>query len=510
MTISPLFNLRRVIPRWRDSKTTLLTGELISTFRPLPQKISGIDLFPEKLHLWRTQGGIENAAEVVSAAVSQEFYNEAIDAAEYILGEGTKTTQTVLSIAKQVLIKSGKEVRETLDLSQSYIGDREKLYKRIHDIRKLLNDYPRNALMWADLSLAYVALGQLQQSRDGMVRAIILAPNNRFILRSATRLFVHLDEPDTAHNLLFSNEVTKFDPWLIAAEIATASVAEINPRLVRQGKDILERKKFAHYHIAELASALATLELNSGSFRNARKLFQLSLIEPTENTVAQSVWVKKDIPTLETNVALGKTPRIYEAQALDALFNLNWSKAMEASQLWLADEAFSSRPAELGSYAASLGLENYTKAEYFARIGLIANPNDLTLLNNLAFALANQDKLSEALAIIQNAPKQFGNPSEEVALIATEGLIDIRKGEVEKGRTFYMNAISLARKAGRIELYALALINFAREMFLANQFTKNEALSIAENASRSTSNQHVHFLLNRLRNMTPKSSSEIS
>lgn len=494
MTITPLFNLRRVIPRWRDAKTTLTTGELLVPQTSSHREISGLDLFQEKLKIWRAQGGIEFAAEVVTAAISQELYDDAIDAAEFLISKND-TKSTVISIAKQVLFRSGKKVVEKTNNLQNTIANHENLYKRIHDLRNLLNDYPRNALMWADLSLNYVLLGQLQQSREVMTRAIILAPNNRFILRSATRLFVHLDEPDTAHDLLINKVITRFDPWLIAAEIATASVANIKPKLVREGKEFLERGKLPPFHLAELASALATLELNAGSLRKARKLFQLSLIEPTENSVAQSVWVKKDLPTLETDIAVNKTPRVFEARALDALFKMKWSEAVEASQLWLTDEAFSSRPAELGSYAASLGLENYFKAECFARDGLVANPNDLTLINNLAYALANQNKLIEALKTINNVSQSFTTSTEGIAIAATKGLINIRMGQIEKGKELYLQAISSAWHTKNIDHYAFASINYAREMLRADNMTKNEALAIAENASSFTSNPHVHFLL---------------
>lgn len=497
MTITPLFSFRRIIPRWRDSKTSLITGELSSPQSSPRRKINGEDLFTQKLETWNSHKEIEYAAEVVSAAISQEKCKDAVDAANYIIAKSEKTTPSVLSIANSVLIRAEGKVLDKVDVPQFYSEDRMNLYKRIHYLRSLLNTYPNNPLMWADLALAYVIVGQLKQSRDTMLIANNLAPDNRFILRSATRLFVHLDEPDLAHDLLVKRDITKSEPWLIAAEIATANVASIKPKFIRQGKEILERKKFSPFHMAELASAIATLELSSGSVRNARKLFQMSLIEPTENSVAQSVWVRKDLPTLEINFALRKTPRDYEAQALNALFNLNWSEAVEASQLWFADEAFSSRPAELGSYAASLGLENFMRAEHFSRIGLIANPDDLTLINNLAYSLANQNKLNDAAKIIQNAPRISNNDAEEIALKATEGLIYIRKGEIEKGKEFYLAAISRAWQTKKLEHYAFASINFAREMLLAGGLTRNDAIALAEKASSYTSHPHVHFLLNR-------------
>jgi tetratricopeptide (TPR) repeat protein len=497
MTITPLFDLRRVIPRWRNSRIALTTGEVFSIFKSKGSKSYGHDQFLEKLNIWHELGQIELAAEVVSAAISQGFVNEGIDAAEFLISQSTYTTPAVLLMAKDVLVRTGRLSSDEEDLFPVLIN-RQKLYSQIHNLRVLLNKYPRNALMWADLSHAYIMLGQLQQSSGAMVKALILAPENRFVLRSATRLFIHLDEPDIAHKILISKDITHHDPWLLAAEIATAAVAGLTPKLVRPGKNILAGGKYSYFHTAELASALATLDLSSGSIRSARKLFQISLIESTDNSVAQSVWAKKEMPTLDIDSAILRTPRVYEARALNALINLDWVQAVEASKKWLADESFSSRPAKLGSFAASVGLENYSLAEELTMAALIANPNDFGLINNLAFALANQGKLKDARKVLDNASKPVPNSQEEIVIKATEGLVCIREGNIIAGKALYLEAISLARKLLRYDLRSMASIYYAREMFLAAQFTKSEALLFAEEACSSYTHPHITWLLNRL------------
>jgi hypothetical protein len=55
-----------------------------------------------------------------------------------------------------------------------------------------------------------------------MMTALQLAPQNRHVLRSAARLFLHVGDPECAHDLVARNDATKNDPWLIAAEIAIA------------------------------------------------------------------------------------------------------------------------------------------------------------------------------------------------------------------------------------------------------------------------------------------------
>lgn len=499
MTTIPLFELRKIIPRWRDSNSALQTGELISSNSKAHQNKVGHELFAEKLLLWRKQGLIEYAAEVVSSAISQGFINEAIDAAEFLISESAKTTPAVIFIANEVLVRTQKKIKGVVNIANLIENNRITIYKRIHRLRRLLIDYPRNALMWTDLSLFYIKIGQFQQSIDAMSAALFLAPDNRFVLRSATRMFIHIGEPDRAHKLLINKPVTRQDPWLLAAEIATAGVANKPPSFVRFGKEILETQKYSTFHTGELASAIATLELSYGSLRKARKLFQSSLFDPTENSVAQSVWAKKQIPFLDTDSVLQTTPRTYEARAMNALRDLNWEEAIQESQLWLADEFFSSRPAEVASFAALIGLENYSLSEELIKAALIANPDDLTLINNLAFSIASQDRAYEARNILDDAINKIEGANDNVPIKATMGLIKIRSGEVDAGKALYLEAISLAQHRSNIEQAALASIYYAREMLLAGMFTKTEAITIAEVAAETCPYPHIIWLLEKVK-----------
>ena len=363
MTIIPIFDVRKIIPRWRNSQVALHTGELYSIPSAVPKKVVAEDLFYEKLQLWRELGKIEYAAEVVSAAISLGTEIEATEAAEFLIANSFQTTPTVRKIAKNV-IKRANGTWSTEEIkAQIEEIDPIDFRKQIHSLKHSVVDYPRNALKWSDLALYYIKLGQLEHSKEAMTVALMLAPENRFILRSAVRMFIHLDDPDQAHKLLVSKSITRQDPWLLAAEIATAGVAKRFPLLVRPAKEILDSGKFSKFHTTELASALGTLELNSSPTKKAKKFFQASLVEPTENSVAQSIWAKKAFPTLDTDSALNNTPCTFEAQAMEALRELDWGQAIEKSKLWLADELFSSRPAEVGSYAALIGMDDYITAE---------------------------------------------------------------------------------------------------------------------------------------------------
>ena len=74
-------------------------------------------------------------------------------------------------------------------------------------------------------------------------------------------MFVHLDDKEHAYNIVAKSGTIVSDPWLIAAEIAIASLVDKSPRFVKQGRRLLESGGHHPRQITELAGALGTLEL---------------------------------------------------------------------------------------------------------------------------------------------------------------------------------------------------------------------------------------------------------
>lgn len=463
MNDTPNENERRIIPRWRNSQTTQKTRE-VSSINEVNKEDEGKNFILAKKENWKIKKSLINAVELVTSAFCQDSNTEAIDAAEFIIAIKENILPAVTEIATKVLISSGRINQQINNNKAEFINNPTELFNRIHVIRNLLSKYPRNALMWADLSQAYTNIGSVDQAIGAMQTAIFLAPDNRFILRSATRLFIHFDIPDRANRLLLSREITIRDPWLLSAEIATATVEGKTSRLIKYGKEIIQNERFRPFHVSELASALGTVELNNGAIKKAKKLFQISLIDPNENSVAQSIWAQRNINSLDISIAFQKTPNIFEALARKAYFDLDWDLLISASKSWLKDEPFSSRPAELGSFAASDGKKDYLLGETFCRNGLIANPLDLSLLNNLAFSLVNQEKIEEAEIEFEKSRNIPTSEPVEIALKATEGLICFRKGDYQKGQELYLDAMRLAEKKHLEDYKNRAAIYYAIEM----------------------------------------------
>jgi len=390
--------------------------------------------------------------------------------------------------------------REVLDVTAV---ERHVLHQRIRLLRQELVESPRNAIVRVDLARIYAILGQQRQAVRAMEIALRAAPTNRFVLRSACRLFVHIDEPDRAHELLQKSDRTRSDPWLMAAEIAAASVAERGALSAKRGRRLLEAASLSPHHLAELASAIATLDLSAGDARKARRWFRQSLADPTENAVAQAGWASQRVSGVEVGRDLIEKARSHEAEALRDYREGRWSEAIKSCEAWLLDEPFSSRPAALGSYLASVAAHDYRLAEQLARRGLTANPDDPLLINNLVVALANQGRVEEAEGEFRRIQTGTAEALLRATLVATEGLLHFRRGAVVQGRDFYRKAMELATGASSRRTLALAAVHLAREELLARSEEALPALQVAVKACEGLEAWEVLEMLEELRRVEP-------
>jgi tetratricopeptide (TPR) repeat protein len=459
---------RNVIPRWRDFRTTIAIGELDTSGEAIQGvEFSEEDALASKIRDWEANKTVPFASDLVSAAFTLGRYEEAADAAAFLLSLDDGVPEAARSLAKRLV--SPEPGGNRLSASEAICDpEPQRVRELIRTLRHRLRDEPRNTVAYVDLARAYTLLDHRSQARRSIEMALKLSPENRFVLRSAARFYIHSGDLDTAHKLLRRAEATKFDPWLLAAEISVASAAEHPARFAKTGLRLLADDAHAPLEVNELASALATLEMESGKSRDARKLFRRALISPTENSVAQIEWASRRIAGLDfvNSADFENVPRIYEARAWEHLGIGEWDKALKNAWNWFYDQPFSSRPADLGSYIASALLGDYRQGAELAKGGLVANPHDPTLLNNLAFCYASSGRVKEAAEVfgridLLNLPAKL-----QVPVTATSGLIAFRSGRVAEGRAKYLKAIELAERGGK-ELQAMAAIYYAREEKLA-------------------------------------------
>lgn len=492
---------RRVIPRLRTFEMTRLLGQLDSLVDPVQHEGRAEELLASKVAAWREFRTFGHASDLVGAALTFGFTNDSVRAAAKLLRHGgDKVSAWARELGQSAIaLERNDAMASTVRLERRV--DDPTLYAQVKTFRSLLRQEPRDPVTWVDLAFSHACLGQRKRAARSMAVAVQLARNNRFVLRSAGRLWIYLDDPERAYQIVAKSDRTIHDPWLLAAEIALGSIASKRPKHVKEARRLLSSDQFGPRHISELASALATVELNSGSLKRARRLFARSLQEPTENSIAQAAWAGRQSRELRLARDYPSGPNAFEAQSWHCYQKEEWRGVIRNSRRWFADQPFSSRPAALGSYVAATALGDYSASKWFARTGLRANPTSVLLLNNLAFSCLMTGDVDEGAQALGRIHRSTLSQNEAIAHTATQGLLALCRGDRRRGRALYADARERAKRmreedGGR--MYALTSLFYALAEAAVSgdegDAVCREALSVAA----KTSDPIVRTLIGRL------------
>lgn len=466
---------RRILPRWRLFATTARLGELD------PQKTKGFhpiefDDGSSLIRRWREERLPGIAAEVLLHAIFTKDRTLALEASMFLEHHRDKNlSRTPLDKLAIAATRTEGEPLEDPWLIQLYQSEE----RNIRDLRQSLRIFPHNAIAWAELALLHARNGAKEKAGRCMKVAVSLAPDDRFVVRSAVRCFSHLRDPEIGFHLINGTERTKEDPWLLAAQIALTQSLDKPQRFTKNAKTMIESGKHSPWDLSELNAAVGSLLHHDGVEKKANKHFRACLHKPTENALCQVIVDQKSAAFQK--LTQEKHPiRNFESETRTYYSDLELEKALVSAKNWLCDEPFSARPALFGSFVASVALEDNEASLKFLIEGLKPNPNSPLLLNNKALSLARLGRTDEAEESIRKArDNTSGDEQTETILTATDGLIHFRKGEVAQGRGKYESAIEQAHKAGRFFQEAMALVFLAREEFDANTDVADQAVQRA-------------------------------
>lgn len=317
-----------------------------------------------------------------------------------------------------------------------------------------------------ELARSYTIAGSNEKARKAILAALQLAPQNRFVLRSAARFFLHIGEADRAHSLLSHAPTIRLDPWILASEIAISDSLGKASKYFKVGRATLEGD-LAPSEITELAAALGSLEAESGNHRIARKFLRRSLERPNENSVAQIRWLNRSVLHDPVDMPKVNPPLLHEANAKTSFYRGEFEQAKIEALNWLEDQPFSSAPAALSSYILADVFLDFEGGKEVAERGLVANQDDTTLLNNLAVCLMELGEMERAESIVNRLTTAERASGLETIYQATRGILAFRKGDLEHGRKLYREAIAAAIKAGDRPLAARAKFHLAIEELIA-------------------------------------------
>ena len=459
---------RKVVPNWRPFQETSYLGELSFCYAP-----SGNYHYPieEYINSWRENRHILFASELLSAAVSNDQLNNDIvkDAASYIIQNKNIANSAQIELAETILESPEIEnVEIGIDKILEKLSQIQDIQIKIKQLKYEINKFPYNPILYVEIARNYIMLGQNDKAILNMNIALHLAPNNRYVTRSAVRMYIHLDDMELAHNVITSNSTFKYDPWLLAPEISLKLMMNKSSNFIKQARNLLNQD-VSPFYITELASSLGTLEYYYGGKRKSRDLFCQSLIMPNDNSLAQAEWAfLKQIPIRIKRETVESVKRNHEAQSLYSYYVGDYNRALEETVDWLSDSPFSEEATLRGSSIAYNFLKKYDIAARILNIGLKAHPGDPVFLNNLAYTLALDNKVDEAqkrMDELQRISRFDMDESTAVCMKATQGLIAYRKGKIEDGRRLYLEAINDSKelKDYREEYNWKAILNYFRE-----------------------------------------------
>lgn len=445
---------RQVIPRWRPFKRTVESRELASLQPGIHENIDS-ELAP----LRQTQlesPSLYNAADLFSALVADGRRDRETQALAGFLANLGDLPTPLRSLIDDVSHEDA-QVRDDDSSESSFYTARS----QVGSSRQALLSGPRNAVRWVDLALAHATLGEDLKAAREIQAALQLSPDSRFVLRAATRFFVHLEDPEHALYVLDRSPRVLHDPWLLAAELSTSQLALGRFRKERAARELLISENLSPNSLSELASELATNEVRSGRDRRARQFFDVALRQPTENAVAQLTALATE-GDLRVDPAVLRISRGYEARAISHSRHGEWVKAAAEGRRWHFDQPFALEPALFTSYAASVGARDYKLAFDSATDGLRAHPDNALLHNNAAFALANLGRTVEARKHLNFVPRADELLHSAIHQ-ATLGLVLFRENDIEAGRLAYDAAVRSMISASHPEVATVATIIWALE-----------------------------------------------
>lgn len=434
---------RNMIPRWRTFGDTMSLNELHASQSHQIPRPKPFESFAKKKLDWQKHQTVGHASDLLSSALIHGKSHEVQDAAEFLLHTDLRALPLVKDLAEKTLQTTPTDPYPFTHVTPLKYDAKH----QIRTLRRFLNNEPKDAIRWVDLSRAFASLGLKSKADQCMTIAVQLQPNNRFVLRSASRLWVHLDSPHKSYYHLSRSNRTKYDPWLMAAEIATTNSMERTSKLMSRAQRVLKEKKFPPFHISELAASVATTEFGHGDTKKSRRFFRQALNDPTENSLAQAVWVSGEFNFLNLDQNLWSRPNIPEAKTRNLFFEKSWEQCLKECVRWQQLEPFSSRPGIFGSFVASAILEDFQLAKDFALTALAANPDRFLLLNNAAFAMIHLNEFKEAEKLIDRIkPSQFDDAQDQTVYLATKGFLQYRTDDAEYGNKLYTQARSLAEE----------------------------------------------------------------
>ena len=446
-----------------------------------PHTINEIELDYEE---FKVNPSVANAADLLSSAFVIERLEIAKHAALF-LEEVPNLHPETRKLVNRVLYGKRKIISDNL----------ENINNDINKIRNKLKLYPKNPLFWIEIARLFTIRGHTRKARNAVNIALTLAPYERYIVRSGFRFFIHNDEFDVAHYYAKRAADYSADPWLKSLEVNAAILNNFNLSKIKKfNTKTIPNKEL--YNYSEWIESIGMIELNYGNESKAKKNFKLAWTDPSLNVIAHGEWILRNrFPALPLPAGLDFS-KSFEATSWRFYYNLELENAIFASRSWILEEPYSSHPYLLNSSILCLN-GNLKESITISKSGLITNPNDLSLKNNLAYSHLLANDLKEAESILHSFPINIPDQN-RIFYLATKGLLAYKKNDILLGRSLYSESIELCNKLKEPDLALKALMNLT---LMELELHTNKADSLSQQAlllSKDSNDPAVQILRKKI------------
>lgn len=439
---------RRVVPRWRNSRLTGRTPEAKSVKGG--KTVDAKDEIASARADFLERPTVPHASELMFIAEQAGDSQLAAEAAKIIIDQSPK-------IGSMTLVKAAHRVLDGTDSGNDSVNRTG----FIREARKILSNDFNNPVLLIDIAHAMTANGRAASAERFVRAAVALAPNNRFVVRSAARYFLHVDKKDIAHKILLRSPLLKGDPWVQASEIAIATVLGKNSKNLKLLDSSLQAMTAVGPQFTELSSAVATVHFNDGSDKRAKRLFQKSLTNANDNSVAQAEWAARRLGLAVPEVAL-QVPLSFEANSAHSYRELDLETSIVQARQWSQDEPFSSRPLHWLGYLFAIN-EDFSQAAEFHQMVVSREKNPpINDLLNLNFSRIETGAIDQAALDLVELSRRDDAAEHVTQILANFGALSYATGDVETAREMYRRAANAARSRGDMSAEGLARAFFAR------------------------------------------------
>lgn len=431
---------RRIIPQWQKANFAIHQADMLGLIKSAAKTepfVSDPDIVNQAIASWKNSESVGELADLLSFGVDPSLHGLLIAPAKATI-QSAGASVAMKMVAEEILRSGG---------SQAAVWSGKKLESSVQEIRSLLKLAPTDTIALIDLAQHHLTNGKTKAAYRCLITALQVSPNSVFATRAMARYWIHLEMPDRAHQFIKSSKLTPHDPWLMASEIAIAQVAKSPSTQLRRAQRAIAIKSFSPRDLSELAAAVGGTELSSGNLKEARKLFRAALDRPNHNVLAQAINNQTYLGIEIDEQVLRRAPNeASEGRAYKAIVEGDFEAAAKFTFNWGASEPFSSRPKLLESYVNG-ALGEYQVALTAAEDGLRADPNDLTLRGNKAYALAGLLQFEAAEAELRVISAKDNDYLGAFSL-ATKGMIATLSGESASGIALYEKALAEFKKKG--------------------------------------------------------------